>query len=353
MFGSDRWRQIVCGLALVACLVTGCDSPESSPINKPLPAPVATATRTTRPTETPLPYPTHTPQNPRATAEARLAMAQNSELPPFREIFLSMEYLDKEGGIGEVIKFREGLMRGRVSSWDGWVAARGHSQRYGYYAGLFLFGPYNDPSPRGDARDIVPWDSIYLKYAAQPDVWLVGLSNEQFSSISIGDKVRFSGKITRVEIGFRQHHLFATVSDWEVWPKERKLPTYDISSVRITLERTICYSKCPVYSLEINGQGEVTYNGRENVAVLGRRTAKITKDQVRLLVAEFESIGFCTLPDEYYRHNHDPDTLITIATPKCSKTVIRGRTIEQEARPVIVLENKIEEIVNSKQWVRK
>jgi hypothetical protein len=280
-------------------------------------------------------------------------MAQNSELPPFRELFLSMEYLDEDGLVREVGQFKEGVMRGRISSWDGWVATKGHSEHYGYFAGLFLFGPYNDPSPRGDARDIVPWDSNYLKYVALPDIWLVGLSNEQFSSISIGDKVRFSGKITRVEISFRQHHLFATVSEWEVWPKKPKLPTYDISSVRITLERTICYSRCPVYSLEINGQGEVTYNGIENVAVLGRRTAKITKDQVRLLVAEFESIGFCTLADEYYRHNHDPDTLITIATPKCSKTVIRGRTGEQEARPLIVLENMIEEIVNSEQWVGK
>jgi hypothetical protein len=265
-----------------------------------------------------------------------------------------MEYLDEKGGIGQVAKFKEGLMRGRVSSWDGWVAVRGHSEHYGYYAGLFLFGPYKDPSPRGDARDIVPWDRNtyrdYLKYADTPDMWLVGLSTEQFSSISVGDKVRFSGKIIRVET--RLNLLFATVSEWEVWPKKPRLPTYDISSVRITLERTTCaYDGCPVYTLEINGRGGVNYNGKESVAVLGRRSSQITADQVRLLVAEFESIGFCTLPDEYSGHYHHPDTRTTIATPLCTKTVIRGNTIDQESRPVIVLENRIEEIVNSAQWV--
>ena len=49
--------------------------------------------------------------------------------------------------------------------------------------------------------------------------------------------------------------LFPKVKDW--------------NSVKITLSRTACYGTCPVYSIELHGDGTVLYSGKSNVAFIG------------------------------------------------------------------------------------
>jgi hypothetical protein len=52
---------------------------------------------------------------------------------------------------------------------------------------------------------------------------------------------------------------------------------------------------CAVYSLQINSDGEVQYDGKQFVAVTGKRTAKITELQVRKLLGDFAKIDFLGL----------------------------------------------------------
>jgi len=49
---------------------------------------------------------------------------------------------------------------------------------------------------------------------------------------------------------------------------------HDWNTLRITLSRSLCYGRCPVYEVEIHGDGTFLYDGKLNVDAKGKRTAK-------------------------------------------------------------------------------
>src|ERR1700742_5102967 len=57
-------------------------------------------------------------------------------------------------------------------------------------------------------------------------------------------------------------------------------PIHNLSSVRISLQRSLCFGEGPAYSLEISGNGDVIYHGQQCVAEKGTRTARITQARV-------------------------------------------------------------------------
>jgi hypothetical protein len=54
--------------------------------------------------------------------------------------------------------------------------------------------------------------------------------------------------------------------------------------VEITLRRTVCYGFCPDYTVSISGDGQVRYEGRAFVNVVGQRTASIPPEDVARLL---------------------------------------------------------------------
>jgi hypothetical protein len=68
-----------------------------------------------------------------------------------------------------------------------------------------------------------------------------------------------------------------------------------LAGFSITLDRTDCMGSCPSYAVTVSGDGSVTYNGRLFVEVTGEKTATVSLDDVRRLVAKVEEIGFFTL----------------------------------------------------------
>lgn len=97
--------------------------------------------------------------------------------------------------------------------------------------------------------------------------------------------------------------LYAATAD-RVWNVklgvfERRPATYvpmpeirNWNSLRIKLTRTWCEGTCPAYSVEIAGDGSVTYIGNGFVAVVGSRHATIPADRVRVLYKQFRDAEF-------------------------------------------------------------
>lgn len=75
--------------------------------------------------------------------------------------------------------------------------------------------------------------------------------------------------------------------------------------IHIRLERTPCQGKCPAYTLDIDGTGQVTYEGIQWVATLGRRTWQVPREDVVDLVNRFLAAHFFEAAPEY----RDGDTL--------------------------------------------
>ena len=124
--------------------------------------------------------------------------------------------------------------------------------------------------------------------------------------------------------------------------------------VVITLERTACFGTCPVYSLTIRGDGTVAYEGKEFVDVKGEAETTISQDQVDQLVSEFEKVDYFSLNDSYIERTvTDLPTVITsISIEGKTKEIEHYRGDFSAPEKLTKLEDKIDEIVNSDQWIK-
>ncbi|MGA8404131.1 MAG: DUF6438 domain-containing protein [Nitrososphaeraceae archaeon] len=129
----------------------------------------------------------------------------------------------------------------------------------------------------------------------------------------------------------------------------------DTSNVNITMFRGACFGACPIYYLEINGDGKVIYRGYEYVNVTGERTSSIPVDKVKELVNQFNNSGYFNLKDRYDEvERTDQSTVVTtISMDGTFKSVYDylGTTNLPELQKLRQLENMIDEVTNSSQWV--
>jgi hypothetical protein len=135
------------------------------------------------------------------------------------------------------------------------------------------------------------------------------------------------------------HVAFPAIRDWH--------------SLRVTLHRSMCYGTCPAYGVTIDGDGTVTWDGQNYVAVKGQRTGKITPEQVKALYAAFRKADFFWLLDNYSSHITDmPSFTVTLAYDGHSKTVTdyAGFRIGMP-KAVSDLEALIDRTANTSQWI--
>jgi len=131
----------------------------------------------------------------------------------------------------------------------------------------------------------------------------------------------------------------------------------DYTSAVITLERTVCFGFCPVYTLTIYGDGRVEYEGQQYVEVTGKQTAVLTPEQVKELVNDFENANYFDMEDEYIAPVTDlPTTITSITLDGKFKTVRNyGGCLSESPvkapQALCELETKIDELTNSIQWV--
>jgi len=128
----------------------------------------------------------------------------------------------------------------------------------------------------------------------------------------------------------------------------------DLKNLVITLERTACKGKCPVYALTIYGNGTVVYEGKEFVKIQGRQTTSISEDKIRELVSEFEKIDYFSLSDNYQNRviTDMPSAITSITIGGKTKTVNHYHGDLGAPKELSALEDKIDEIANSAQWTK-
>lgn len=127
----------------------------------------------------------------------------------------------------------------------------------------------------------------------------------------------------------------------------------DWNSLKIALQRTVCFGKCPAYTVEISGDGTVRYHGLDFVAITGQHEAHIPADNVRALWDAFVKADFFWTFDEYRAGVTDlPTYRVSISFDDKSKTVVDydGREIGMPNQ-VSELENAIDVTANTKKWV--
>ncbi len=136
-------------------------------------------------------------------------------------------------------------------------------------------------------------------------------------------------------------------------------PTAVVPGLSISLERGPCISGCAVYRVMIDGYGNVRYEGLYGVAVKGKRTAKITPQQVNELARDIEQAHVLTLQDTYGSVDPAVTLMITLHGQSKHFSHVYG-TLEcrvdlygDAAPPALcALEHQIEAVVNVDRWVK-
>jgi Domain of unknown function (DUF6438) len=133
------------------------------------------------------------------------------------------------------------------------------------------------------------------------------------------------------------------------------------SDTLIILERLECDLTCPVYKLTISADGKVIFEGRRFVKRTGIIKSSISQEQLKELISEFERVNYFSLKDKYAPGNNCPEAatdypsaITSIRSNRKSKSIehyygCRGNDTLQE---LTNLEGKIDEIINTQQWIK-
>lgn len=133
--------------------------------------------------------------------------------------------------------------------------------------------------------------------------------------------------------------------------------------VTITLERTACYGRCPIYSVEINRDGRVYFFGKKYVAVKGKKIARIMDSDFASLEAKFKKIDFLSLRNTYAGNEDgckevwtdNPSIVITAKYNRVHKKV--GYYMGCRGLPILVeiehLADAIDDTVGTSKWIDK
>ena len=85
----------------------------------------------------------------------------------------------------------------------------------------------------------------------------------------------------------------------------------------ISLEKTACFGRCPVFNIVIYNNGECLYNGMKFVKKSGEYNLKINKQEINKILSQAKEIGFDNLKNEYSEKITDlPTTYIMINNKK-------------------------------------
>jgi len=118
----------------------------------------------------------------------------------------------------------------------------------------------------------------------------------------------------------------------------------------ITLQKTMCYGKCPVYTITIHGNGQSVYVGKKNVDKIGKYEKRLEKVEATNLIKAFEEANFFDFQDEYTAKITDlPTTYITFSSKGKTKKIRDYYGAPEELKK---LEKLVEDIANSEGWTK-
>ena len=129
----------------------------------------------------------------------------------------------------------------------------------------------------------------------------------------------------------------------------------------ITLERTACFGTCPIYTVTINSDGTVSFQGRRFTRVEAA-TGRISRKTFRRLVREFERVNYFSLPDDFTPGTKNcagmvtdmPSAITSIRLKGKSKTVshYHGCGNSGVLPKLTALEDKIDQIAGTQKWIK-
>jgi Domain of unknown function (DUF6438) len=194
-------------------------------------------------------------------------------------------------------------------------------------------GDVLDAKPEGEARDLTLWPAL------RPEV--------------------LRWKFIPFEVD--GHPVTASVEEYiDLVPPERFPSTHvpapairPDSKVDITLSRSMCYGRCPVYKVSVSTRG-IVFDGEAFVVAEGRHTDTVDPNAVRALARKFIDADFYSMRDEYRASVTDNSTyVLSIAIDGHKKQVI-DYVGSWEGMPQVIseLEDEVDALAHTDRWIK-
>ncbi len=125
------------------------------------------------------------------------------------------------------------------------------------------------------------------------------------------------------------------------------------SSVMLSLERTACYGRCPIYSVTVLRDGTVRWEGKQFVKVTGKATAKLPAATMTALADAFKHADYFALADKYdsYDVTDHPSAIVSYADGGKKKTIHHYHGDRSAPEKLSELESRIDELVGTARWI--
>lgn len=120
--------------------------------------------------------------------------------------------------------------------------------------------------------------------------------------------------------------------------------------VIISLERTPCFGRCPVYNIKVHENGLVIYNAEKNTDTTGCFYAVLTKEELQSLKNKFIANGFMDMADKYPEEGKAPVDLpscVLVFNNNGTTKTVRDKRWDTPA-PLAELQTTIEQIVKTR-----
>ncbi len=141
------------------------------------------------------------------------------------------------------------------------------------------------------------------------------------------------------------------------------------AELSLKLERSGCWKFCPVYQLIIQPDGKVLFEGIQDTATKGKVESILSKEKLIEIITKIERADFFSLKDSYTNVSDNcpnwetdaPTVILQINLNGNEKKITHSLGCREVYNPnefqkifpqqLFDLENKIDEIVETKRWI--
>jgi hypothetical protein len=130
----------------------------------------------------------------------------------------------------------------------------------------------------------------------------------------------------------------------------RSTSAVDSSVFNIVLERGPCFGSCPVYTLTIDNNGNVSLKEKDQP----EQTYKVDKATAKQIYTEIQSVNFFKLNDKYEDTSVTdlPSTKITVQTPTQTKSVYMYGLAETVPPELTLLATRIDTLARTNLYLK-
>ena len=110
----------------------------------------------------------------------------------------------------------------------------------------------------------------------------------------------------------------------------------------VYIRKTPCYGKCPSYEATLYGNGQVLYNGKSNVDLLGRYLFTMPVKTINNIQNQARRAGYHKLNKEYMLNPDLPSTITTITFDGKTSTIeVQGNAPDRLKDLLVFIDQEI------------